>query len=42
MTGNPYERFQSGALILRDELAVDRTLCFWDGASWSQRSSSWR
>jgi putative membrane protein len=26
MTGNPYERFQSGALILRDELAVDRTI----------------
>ena len=25
MTSNPYERFQSGDLILRDELAVDRT-----------------
>jgi len=25
MAINPYERFQSGDLILRDELAVDRT-----------------
>jgi inner membrane protein YidH len=26
MTRNPYERFQSSDLILRDELAVDRTV----------------
>lgn len=26
MTSNPYERFQSSDLILRDELAVDRTV----------------
>ncbi|HSF05818.1 MAG TPA: DUF202 domain-containing protein [Methylomirabilota bacterium] len=26
MAGNPYERFQRGDLILRDELAVDRTV----------------
>lgn len=26
MTGNPYERFQREELILRDELAIDRTL----------------
>ena len=26
MTSNPYERFQSGDLILRDELAMDRTV----------------
>ncbi len=26
MTGNPYKRFQHKELILRDELAIDRTL----------------
>jgi putative membrane protein len=26
MTSNPYERFKSSDLILRDELAVDRTV----------------
>ncbi len=26
MTENPYERFQSEELILRDELAIDRTI----------------
>jgi putative membrane protein len=26
MSDNPYERFQSRELILRDELAIDRTL----------------
>lgn len=26
MASNPYERFKSGDLILRDELAVDRTV----------------
>jgi putative membrane protein len=26
MTGNPYERFKHKELILRDELAIDRTL----------------
>jgi len=26
MLGNPYERFNRGDLILRDELAIDRTI----------------
>ena len=26
MTDNPYERFRNGELILRDELAIDRTI----------------
>lgn len=26
MSGNPYERFKSDELILRDELAIDRTV----------------